>query len=191
MIRMHSRRRLILETTSREWVEKGKTTINRIAKGFARHRLTEYTSLEKAMEELKSNPPEPDKGLEGLSPADREQLDQALQKEQKKYYKKWLDMDIPMLDGRTPRQAARTTRLKPQMIEMLKDLEHMYETELAEGRPGFDPSWMWGELGLEKENPDFRDCSHPVLTGAEAMESSTASAWQRSRSGQITLPQGS
>lgn len=163
-------RRLILETTSREWVEKGKTKINRIAKGLARHRLTEYTSLEKAMEELKSNPSEPDKGLEGLSPADREQLDQALQKEQKKYYKKWLDMDIPMLDGLTPRQAARTTRLKPRMIEMLKDLEHMYETELAEGRPGFDPSWMWGELGLEKENPDFRDCSHPALTGAEAME---------------------
>ena len=162
--------RLILETISREWVEKGKTKINRIAKGLVRHRLTEYTSLEKAMEELKSNLSERDKGLEGLSPADREQLDHALQKEQKKYYKKWLDMDIPMLDGCTPRQAAQSTRLKPRMIEMIKDLEHMYETELAEGRPGFDPSWMWGELGLAKENPDFRDSSHPALTGAEAME---------------------
>jgi len=78
-----------------------------------------------------------------LSPGDRdrEKLDQALKEEQKKYYKKWLDMDIPMLDGHTPRQAARFPGLKPRIIEMLKDLERnrsdsQIGTDAENGSPG-------------------------------------------------------
>ncbi len=162
--------RLILETSSKEWGEKGKEKIEQLAGELARYKITEYTSMQSLLEELKSGKPRSDKGLGDLSAADREKLDQAIKEEQKKYYKKWLDMDIPMLDGHTPRQAARSPELKPRIIEMLKDLEHLYETELTNGTPGFDPSWMWEELGLESENPDRHQGGYLPLTGFEAME---------------------
>ncbi|MDX2448341.1 MAG: hypothetical protein QNK29_14215, partial [Desulfobacterales bacterium] len=78
--------------------------------------------------------------------------------------------DMLTRDGQTPRQAARSPELKPRIIEMLKDLEHHYEAELTRGRPGFDPSWMWEELGLESENPDSDHGGYLPLTGFEAME---------------------
>lgn len=164
-------RRLILETTSRERAKKGQTKIKRIAGDLARYRLTEYTSLQSAMQEYLSKEPDPkpEINFDDLSPADREKLDRAVQEKNKAYYKEWLDMDIPRLDGCTPRQAARSRDLKPRIIEMLKDLEYMYETELKNGNPGFDPHWLWDELGLTKEHPDYRETDFPPLTGAEAM----------------------
>jgi len=162
--------RLILETSSKEWGEKGKAKIKRIAKDLALYKITKYSSMKGLLEEFNSGKSEPDHSFRDLSPADREKLDQALKEEQKKYYKKWLDLDIPMLDGHTPRQAARSPALKPRIIEMLKDLEHQYEAELTRGKPGFDPSWMWEELALESENPNRHKGGYLPLTGFEAME---------------------
>ncbi len=162
--------RLILETSSKEWGEKRKAKIKRIAGDLTLYKITKYSSIQSLMEEFKSGKFEPRDGFEDLSPADREALNQALQEEQKKYYKKWLDMDIPMLDGHTPRQAARSHALKPRIIDMLKDLEYHYEAELIRGRPGFDPSWMWEELALENENPNREQGGYLPLTGFEAME---------------------
>ncbi len=162
--------RLTLETTSKEWGEKGKAKIKRIAGDLTQYKTTTYSNVQSLLEKHKSGKPEPDFDMEDLSPADREKLDQALKEEQKKYYKKWLDMDIPMLDGHTPRQAARSPELKSNIIEMLKDLEHFYEEELTRGKPGFDPSWMWEELGLKSENPDQDQDGYLPLTGFETME---------------------
>ncbi|MCP4578238.1 MAG: hypothetical protein GY846_18360 [Deltaproteobacteria bacterium] len=162
--------RLILETFSKEWGEKGKAKIQRMAKDLARYKITKYTSMQGLLEDFSSERYEPDPGFGDLSPEDREKLEQAVKEEQKKYYKKWIDMDIPMLDGHTPRQAARSPELKPRIIGMLKDLEYAYEAELTRGKPGFDPSWMWKELGLESANPDRHQESSPPLTGFEAME---------------------
>ena len=161
--------RLTLETTSKEWGEKGKAKIKRIAGDLTQYKTTTYSNIQSLLEKNKSGKAEPDFGMADLSPADREELAQALKKEQKRYYKKWLDMDIPMLDGHTPRQASRSPGLKPRIIEMLKDLEHFYEEELTRGRPGFDPSWMWEELGLKSENPDQNQDGYLPLTGVETM----------------------
>ena len=38
--------------------------------------------------------------------------------------------------------------LRPALVELLKDLEHDYTRALTEGRPAYDSSWMWEELGL-------------------------------------------
>ncbi len=161
--------RLILETSSKEWGEKGNVKIKRIAKDLARYKITKYSSIQGLMENFKSGKYDPDSRLGDLSPEDRETLDLAVKEEQNKYYKKWLDMDIPMLNDHTPRQAAASHELKPRLIEMLKDLEHHYEAELARGIPGFDPSWMWKELGLESADPDRHQDGYLPLTGFEAM----------------------
>jgi hypothetical protein len=72
------------------------------------------------------------------------------------YYEQWLDEAIPRLDGMTPREAARAN--DPRIIEMLKELEVMYEVALSSGEPAFDPIWMWEELGLShgRDAPGFR-----------------------------------
>ena len=87
--------RLILETTSKEWGEKGKTKIKRIAGDLARYKITQYSSMQGLLEELKSGKPEPDLGLGQLSPADRETLDEALQEEQKNITKNGLTWIFP------------------------------------------------------------------------------------------------
>jgi len=56
----------------------------------------------------------------------------------------------------TPREAARAN--DPRIVEMLKELEVMYEKALSSGQPAFDPTWIWEELGLghESDAPGFR-----------------------------------
>ena len=61
----------------------------------------------------------------------------------------WLDLEIPMLDGRTPRQAARDRRLKPRLKGLLLDIENR-EARLAAPRAPRDLTWMWKELGLRR-----------------------------------------
>jgi hypothetical protein len=61
---------------------------------------------------------------------------------------------VPALSGRTPRQAAADATLRPLVVELVRGLEGMYERALRERQPAYDPSWMWGELGLV-DRPSF------------------------------------
>jgi hypothetical protein len=61
----------------------------------------------------------------------------------------WLDLDIPALDGKTPRQAAKSRRMKPRLVQLLIDIENR-EARMAAPKPARDLTWMWKELGLER-----------------------------------------
>ncbi len=69
------------------------------------------------------------------------------------HYRKILDEPIPMLGGKTPRQAARTRTGRPKVLAWLKYLEnstaqrHRPEDPMAT----YDLSWLWAELGLADE----------------------------------------
>ncbi|MCA9720711.1 MAG: hypothetical protein KC468_38975, partial [Myxococcales bacterium] len=80
----------------------------------------------------------------------------------------WLDDAIPRLGGKTPRQAARTRKLRPELVEMLKELERMYERSLENDEPAFDPTWMWRELALSRDD-DESERRHPPRLGHESM----------------------
>ena len=61
----------------------------------------------------------------------------------------WLDLEIPALDGVTPRAAAMNRRLRPRLVELLVDIENR-QARLALQGQGRDTTWMWDELGLKR-----------------------------------------
>jgi len=66
------------------------------------------------------------------------------------HYRKWLDMPLPALRGRTPREAASVPTARTKLVSLLKAMENTSERERREGRAAYDFTWMWGELGLER-----------------------------------------
>lgn len=67
------------------------------------------------------------------------------------HYRRCLDEHIPALDGKTPRQCARSKKGREQVIEWLKYLENHELRRAAEaGTAPYDFGWMWEELKLAK-----------------------------------------
>ena len=67
----------------------------------------------------------------------------------RKYDREWLDLEIPALDGKTPRQAARDRRLRPRLLMLLMHIENE-QARLANRGLGRDLSWLWSELKLKR-----------------------------------------
>jgi hypothetical protein len=82
-------------------------------------------------------------------PGERELPDEVSEKMRNEYldqyYRKVVDEQVPMLGGRTPRDAARDAPGRELLVELLKHYEN------AQTRAGFsyDFGWMWRELGIE------------------------------------------
>jgi hypothetical protein len=91
---------------------------------------------------------------EPLAPPDipAEEKARILNEFKDRHYRSWLDRTIPMLGGKTPRQAVQGEESREQLVRLLKELEN---TELHNARrermPPYDTSWMWRELGLRAE----------------------------------------
>jgi hypothetical protein len=66
------------------------------------------------------------------------------------HYGKWLDEPLPALGGRTPRQAAASKSGRPKVVALLKHMENSTERQRREGLGGYDFSWMWEDLGLDR-----------------------------------------
>jgi hypothetical protein len=86
-----------------------------------------------------------------------------------RHYRAWLDEPVPALEGVSPREAARSEALRPALVSLLKDLEQMYSRSLEMGRPGYDPFWMWEELGLLELPEAPRRQNEPPPLGHETM----------------------
>ena len=66
------------------------------------------------------------------------------------HYRHTLDDSIPMLDDRTPREAAATRNGRSQVIEWLKGVENAESRRASDqGQRPYDTAWMWQELGIE------------------------------------------
>jgi hypothetical protein len=61
--------------------------------------------------------------------------------------RKWLDDPIPMLGGRTPREAARSERGRDTLTHMLVRQQEVFAA--GQGLPVVDLSEIWKELGLQ------------------------------------------
>ena len=60
-----------------------------------------------------------------------------------------MGVDVPALDGMTPRAAARDRRMRPRLKNLLIDIENR-EARMAAPNPARDLTWMWKELGLKR-----------------------------------------
>jgi tetratricopeptide (TPR) repeat protein len=75
---------------------------------------------------------------------------QVLGKVLHRHFTEWLDQPVPALDGRTPRAAARDPRLRPKLIQLLREMENHQDHARREGRAWYDIGWMWEELRISR-----------------------------------------
>ncbi len=137
-------KRLFVEVNSAQRANRARALIDDIASDVVEYRLSVQEDVEKKLQEQQDQADrQPTMSLES------EAVEAALLEHHARHYRRWLDEEIPMLDGATPRQASRSKALRPKLIEALKDLEHAYYRALRDGTAAFDPFWMWHELGLD------------------------------------------
>ena len=75
-----------------------------------------------------------------------------IQQQLDKHYRETLDLPVPALDNKTPRQAVKTKAGRQQVIEWLKYLENRMGKHSAPDDPmaDYDFGWLWEELGIDR-----------------------------------------
>lgn len=159
--------RLVLETNSLERCERGRKLVERLAGDAVTYRVTRTEDIKQAMQALQARGPAAE--VPALPLELREAGTAAVEQRLTLHLEQWVGERIPRLGDTTPRDAAASAKLRPRVVEMLKELEVQYEKALSSGQPASDPTWMWEELGLahERDAPGQRKQA-PVL-GHEAL----------------------
>jgi len=135
---------LMLECSTRQRLERGKALLQFLAGEHLRHLDDDFTSWQSALRDRKPSP-DPPKGS-GLPPEVEREL---VQKVLDEHYRKWLDMPLPALDGKSPRQAVATARGRAQVVELLKDIQNGEEHKRRDGLASYDVTKLKAELGVE------------------------------------------
>ena len=132
---------LVLETNSRERLERGKVTLQAHLEGLVTHRLDAVKDVEAAMRQ--TGGPSAAQSTEQVPPEIQAQvLGPFLQKR----LESWIDESIPALGGKTPREAVKTSTGRKRVQNMLKD-----QRNLMQRQPGGDQvdfSGVYEALGL-------------------------------------------
>jgi hypothetical protein len=106
-----------------------------------RFKAIQVRSMQAALEEARSRPQTPDPEI----PPD---IVAKLQREYyEKHYREWLDIPVPALGHRTPREAAGVKKLRSKLIALVEGIEVQAARQAKEGE-GFDASFLRRELGL-------------------------------------------
>lgn len=114
--------------------------------GLVQEPLVERMTPEQAMAGAPRVPEPASKGLDGVDPAD---LRRAVHEIMDRQYRNTLDTPVPALDGKTPKQAARTTKGRIAAANWLKGFEQNTARLPAEDpMRDYDYSWMWEKLGI-------------------------------------------
>lgn len=138
-------KRVMFETTSQKRAERARDELPSLLRGAVRFRAISYEDVEQA---IKHAPPTSKKKEPDVPIDDQRKI---LGEFYEQHYRKWLDEPVPALGGRTPRHAARLKTVRPKLIMLLKDFESRSERQRRSGEIAYDFSWMWVELGLNRE----------------------------------------
>ena len=145
------KRRVVLETMSRQRAERGRALLEAAAGPAVAFRATSSESVARALDRRRARPGardrRPARPVDEVPPEVAAEIVQAFYE---RHYRGWLDEPLPALGGRTPREAAGLKSARPKLIALLKDMENLSARERLEGRPAYDFGWMWGELGLPR-----------------------------------------
>jgi len=67
------------------------------------------------------------------------------------HYRNTLDEPLPLLGGKTLRQAVKTAKGRKEAVDWLKQLENIEHRRAADqGHKAYDTGWIWQELGIER-----------------------------------------
>jgi hypothetical protein len=137
--------RLRLETMSRNRDARGREWLARIAPGIA-FRATALESVGSVLERTRAAEPQGDDHLE---PDVKTQLEREMMDA---HYRRWLDEPVPALANATPRAAAASRRLRPLLIDLLREFDNRYQHAIRRGIQAYDTSWLWEALGVSRPN---------------------------------------
>ena len=98
-----------------------------------------------------------DGGMERENEIPPEVQAEVLSRFHKQHYRQFMDSPIPMLENKTPRQAAKNKRLRPKLIDLMKIHVHGIEKRNHEDPClNLEIDWVLDELGLEELKSSHR-----------------------------------
>ncbi|MEM8976045.1 MAG: hypothetical protein AAGD43_28600, partial [Pseudomonadota bacterium] len=133
-------RTLTLSVNSAARAERGEALVRDLLGDLVTSPLTSIQTVEQMMA---------DDGLES-GVAEDEDIPPALAREMAHehldhHYRDTLDQPIPALDGKTPRQAVRSTTGRKNVIDWLKTIENRSARQTGSPVADYDFGWMWDE----------------------------------------------
>ena len=160
---------LEIVTNSRERGERGRALVESLAGDAVTYCVSVHQDPERAaFEALRTGEELPDPNAD-LDPRVQEQLRDHAEQYMAEHQVRWVDEEVPALDGATPRGAARDAKLRPKLVELLEQFDRLYESALAQGQPAADPSWIRDELDVPDRRRPRRDPSRPPPLAHERM----------------------
>ena len=78
--------------------------------------------------------------------------------------RRYLDATLPCLEGKTPRQAAKDARLRPMLVELMKQRVRAHDERCLKQGVSWDINWVLTELRLDEiifPPPQFREYHSP------------------------------
>ena len=135
-----------LSVNSRERAERGQELLSSRLGDLVGPALTSSQDPYQAIKEHQAEPKQND-----TRPPSAEEL-KALHAYLDEHYRNTLDEPIPMLGGKTLREAVKTKAGRKEAVDWIKQLENLEHRRAAEepGYKAYDTGWIWEELGIEE-----------------------------------------
>ncbi|MEQ1832794.1 MAG: SEC-C metal-binding domain-containing protein [Candidatus Eisenbacteria bacterium] len=134
--------RLLVETNSVKRADSLRKDIERVAVAHVKYRLRDQLGAEAMMREAQVRP-EP----RAKRPEPSPEMQAAMREMLERQYATWVDTALPALGGHTPRAAAASTKLRPQVVALLKEFD--YDERRKPEYERYDMSRLWTALGLD------------------------------------------
>lgn len=135
---------LLISVNSARRAEEAEALVSKAVGELLKPPLTTIRTVEQMMAERRSE--ERGDAAEDIPPEIARQITRDYMD---RHYRETLDAPLPMLGGKSPRQAARSATGREKVVEWLKYLENGNARREGGASAEYDFSWMWVELGLE------------------------------------------
>jgi hypothetical protein len=140
---------LRLQTNSVARAERGGALLSRALGSLLGAPLTSVQSLEQVMTSARTQDAAPMEMEQVELPFPPEAEEAAQRQVLDRHYRETLSSPVPMLGGRSPKQAVRSKAGREQVVEWLKYLENQdAHRAQVQGEAAYDFTWMWQALGI-------------------------------------------
>jgi hypothetical protein len=142
--------RLVAEAHSAKRAAAVRKLLERHLGKVVRYRGTQEQDAQSALAEYRAQKTQLVEQQEPPMPAE---VEETLAGYEDRHYRSWIDTPLPAVANKTPRQAARFRALRSILVGLLKDFTAAAELQRRTKQRAYDFSWMWGELGIDPNDP--------------------------------------